>query len=101
LLFLVISTPRPEPPNKLADRRHKFWRWLAPLQESGECEWGYARVGRGAVAVFDVGSNERLHRLLNEWSDIIPVTFEVLPLIKIEKSKAFLDSVIADTEDRE
>lgn len=101
MLFLVISTPRPEPPHRLAEHRHDFWRWLAPLQESGECKSGYARVGRGAVAIFDVTSNERLHRLLNEWSNIIPVTFEVLPLIEIEESKVFLDSLLANTEDRE
>jgi len=96
MLYLVISTPRPERPSELAERRQSFWRWLAPLEESGECKWGYARVGRGAVALFDVDSHERLHRLLNQWSDIIPVTFEILPLIEISDSKAFLDSLAAD-----
>ena len=35
------------------------------------CRHVYARVERGAVAVFDVESKEALHRILNEWADII------------------------------
>jgi len=40
--------------------------------------------------VFDVDSNETLHRLLNEWAEIIPATFEVYPLIDVEASRKFL-----------
>jgi hypothetical protein len=50
----------------------------------------WARAGRGAVALLDVPDNETLHRLLNEWAEIIPAHFKVLPLIDPEKAKAYL-----------
>jgi hypothetical protein len=72
MLFLVVSTPRPERPAEVASSRQSFWPWIASYQESGICRHVYARAGRGAVAVFDVASNEALHLILNEWADIIP-----------------------------
>jgi hypothetical protein len=92
MLFLVISTPRPERPSEMAGHRQGFWRWLAPLQRKRICKWCYARTGRGAVAVFDVDSNETLHRLLNEWAEIIPAAFEIYPLIDATQAKRFLGS---------
>lgn len=92
MLFLVVSSPRHDRPSDVSHKRQDFWRWLEPLKADGTCKWGYARVGRGAVALFEVDSNETLHRLLNEWSDIIPVGFDVFPLIDIADSKVFLDS---------
>ena len=50
-------------------------------QKSGVCRHIYARAGRGAVAVLDVADNDALHRILNEWTDIIPAHFDVYPLI--------------------
>lgn len=91
MLFLVVSTPRPERPSAVAGRREQYWRWLAPLQRSGQCKWGYGRVGRGAVALFDVDANGTLHRLLNEWAEIVPATFDVYPLIDSAAAKRFLD----------
>src|SRR5262249_47560721 len=76
-LFLVISNPRPERPSEMASRRQSFWPWIGQYEKAGVCKHIYARVGRGAVAVFDVESNEALHRILNEWADIIPAEFEV------------------------
>jgi muconolactone delta-isomerase len=90
MLFLVVSTPRPERPSDVSARREEYWRWLAPLQRRGQCKWGYGRVGRGAVALFDVDANETLHRLLNEWADIIPATFDVYPLIDSAAATRFL-----------
>ena len=90
MLFLVISTPRPEPPSSVVGSRKRYWTWLAPLQDSGTCQAIWTRVGRGAVAVFDVDSNETLHRLMNEWADIIPATFEVHPLVDTGAARAFL-----------
>ena len=52
----------------------------------------YARTGRGAVAIFDVDSNDMLHRLLNEWSEIVPVKFDIYPLLDTESIKSFLES---------
>ena len=92
MLFLVISEPRPEPPSSVTPRRKLFWDWVAPLQASGEVRSIHAKVGRGAVAMFDVPSNERLHQRLNEWADIIPAHFQVYALIDPEAAKAYLNN---------
>jgi muconolactone delta-isomerase len=86
----VISTPRPEPPSSVVALRQRYWQWIAPLQASGEVRSVYARVGRGAVVLFDVASNEVLHRRLNEWQDIIPVQFEVHALIDPDAAQDYL-----------
>ena len=90
MLFLVISEPRPEPPGTVTAARQRYWEWVAPLQASGEVRSVYARVGRGAVVLFDVPSNEQLHRRLNEWADIIPARFEVHALIDPDAAQQFL-----------
>jgi muconolactone delta-isomerase len=90
MLFLVVSTPRADRPTEMAPRRRDYWRWLAPLQAAGTCRHVFARAGRGAVAVFEVASNEELHRLLNEWAEIIPAHFDVYPLIDTAAAKAYL-----------
>jgi hypothetical protein len=90
MLFLVVSTPRPERPSELAGARQSFWPWIAKYQASGVCRHVYARVGRGAVAVLDVDSNEVLHRILNEWADIIPVHFDTYPLLDVDAAKRML-----------
>ena len=91
LLFLVISDPRPEPPSSVTSQRKRFWYWAAPLQASGEIRSLYAKVGRGAVALFDVPSNEQLHQRLNEWADIIPAHFDIHALIESDSAKLFLN----------
>jgi hypothetical protein len=90
MLFLVISEPRPEPPSAIANRRQDYWRWVQPLLDSGEVRSVHARVGRGAVVLFDVPDNETLHRRLNEWADIIPAQFTTYPLIDPDAAKGFL-----------
>ena len=90
MLFLVISTPRPEKPSTMAASRQAFWHWMDPHLKSGLAQCSYARTGRGAVAVFNVDSNETLHRLLNEWAEIIPATFDVYPLVDISASRKLL-----------
>jgi hypothetical protein len=92
MLFLVISDPRPEPPGSVAAARQSFWRWVAPLRESGEVRSIHAKVGRGAVALFDVPSNEALHRRLNQWADIIPARFDVHALIDPDAAQRFLNN---------
>jgi ATP-dependent Lon protease len=51
--------------------RQSFWPWIARYEARGVCRQIYARVGRGAVAVFDVEDNNALHQILNEWADIV------------------------------
>ena len=46
-------------------------------------------VSGGWVVLFDVPDNETLHRLMNEWAEIIPATFEVYPLIDTGAAQAF------------
>ena len=91
MLFLVISEPRPEPPSSVTGNRKRYWDWIAPLQASGEVRSVHAKVGRGAVVLFDVPSNERLHQRLNEWADLIPAHFTVHALIDPAAAKTFLD----------
>ena len=95
MLFLVVSTPRPERPSELARTRQAFWPWMAKHEASGVCRHIYARAGRGAVAVLDVDSNEALHRLLNEWADIIPAHFDTYPLIGVDAAKRMLAAQVA------
>jgi hypothetical protein len=90
MMFAVISTPRPERPSDLAATRQSFWPWIARYQEGGVCKHIYARAGRGAVAVLDVESNEALHRILNEWADIIPTHFDVYPLVDLASTQKML-----------
>jgi hypothetical protein len=90
MLFLVISTPRPERPSDVAATRQTFWPWIAQYRADGVCRDIYARVGRGAVAVFDVPSNEVLHRILGEWSELVPAQFDTYPLIDDAAAQALL-----------
>ena len=91
MLFLVISEPRPERPSSVTAARQSYWTWIQPLIEAGEVHSVHAKVGRGAVVLFDVPSNERLHQRLNEWADIIPAHFEIHALIDPDAAKAFLN----------
>jgi muconolactone delta-isomerase len=90
MLFLVVSTPRPEKPSELTQTRLSFWPWIAGYEARGVCRHVYGRVGRGAVAVLDVEDNNALHRILNEWADIIPAHFDTYPLIDAETAKRML-----------
>lgn len=62
MLFLVVSTPRPERPSDMARTRQSFWPWIGGYQARGICRHIYARAGRGAVAVLDVEGNDQLHK---------------------------------------
>jgi Domain of unknown function (DUF3303) len=91
MLFLVISAPRPEPPSSVTADRQRYWTWIQPLIDAGEVRQVHAKVGRGAVVLFDVASNEALHAHLNAWADIIPASFEVHALIDPANARRFLD----------
>jgi hypothetical protein len=98
-LFLVISTPRPERPSEVAAQRQGFWPWIGRHEASGICKHIYARVGRGAAAVFDVESHDQLHRILNEWADIVPAEFDVYPLVDVEATRNMLAAQVAARKD--
>jgi hypothetical protein len=95
MLFLVVSTPRPERPSELATTRQSFWPWIAGYETRGVCRQVYARAGRGAVAVLDVADNDALHQILNEWADIIPAHFDIYPLIDAQAAKQALAAQVA------
>jgi hypothetical protein len=90
MLFLVISSPRPERPSSVAKDRQAYWRWIAPKLKSKQALFAYPKVGRGVAVAFEVRSHEELHALLNEWAYMIPAEFEVIPLIDPAKAKRFL-----------
>jgi muconolactone delta-isomerase len=79
MLFLVVSTPRPSKPEDVKGVRAKWWEWAADLEAKGKALYYCARVGRGAIVIFDVDSNEELHDLLTQWLNMIPVTFDTYP----------------------
>ena len=91
MLFLVISNPEPVRPSTVVENRKRYWPWAQGLLDSGKAQSFYARTGRGAVAIFDVESNETLHALLNEWSEIVPAKFQIYPLISPDSIRQFLE----------
>jgi hypothetical protein len=91
MLFLVISHPAAARPSDIAGDRRRFWDWLAPLEEAGTVRFCDPRVGRGAVALFDVDSAEMLHGHLTAWSEMIPAAFDVYPLVDVEYQKRLID----------
>ena len=90
MLFLVISSPRPERPSTVAPKRQAYWRWIDPKLKSRQALFAYPKVGRGVVVAFDVRSHEELHALLNEWAEMIPAEFQIIPLVDQAKAKAYL-----------
>lgn len=81
MLFLVISTPRADPPSTMRKRQVRWWKWFEPLLKDGTVKDAWVKVGRGACAIIDVDSNETLHILVNQWQELIPAQFQIIPLI--------------------
>ena len=81
MLFMVMSTPRPERPSDVRAGQRMFWEWLQPLQERGICKAHFVKTGRGLFVVFDVDSHETLHGYLTDWANCVPAEFQVWPLI--------------------
>ncbi len=92
MLFLVVTKPVPTPPSEARSNRQRLWEWARPLMDRGVIKdrTMYAKVGRGAIVLFDVGSIEELHRLLSQWLELIPAEFEIHPLMDQEATTAFL-----------
>ena len=90
MLFLVVTTPRRDPPSSVTSRRQEYWKWIDPLIKSREVRWVYARVGRGGVALFDVDSTLKLHQYINEWGEHMPAHFDVYPLLDSGEAQEYL-----------
>lgn len=84
MLFLVISTPRAEQPSSMRSRQKAYWVWLNERMQEGTVKHLWNKTGRGAVVIADVPSNEELHKLINQWQELVPATFEVTPLVSKE-----------------
>ena len=93
MLFLVVTKPAPIRPSEARANRQNLWEWVQPLMESGVIKdrTMYAKVGRGAIVLFDVESIEELHRLLSQWLEFVPAEFEVHPLMDRETTAAYLN----------
>ena len=90
MLFLVISTPAPSQPSAMRARRVAYWEWIDSVRAKGMLRDVYSRAGRGAVAIFDVDDNEALHALINEWTEIVPAEYQIVPLIDADAARAYL-----------
>ena len=82
--FLVIRTPRAEKPSAARENQTQFWDWINALMADGIAKHVYTKLGRGAVIIFDVDSHETLHKLVNQWAECVPATFEVEALLPKE-----------------
>lgn len=58
--------------------------WINGLIQRGTAKHVYTKLGRGAVIIFDVDSHETLHKLVNQWNECVPATFEVEALLPKE-----------------
>ena len=59
---------------------------------NGTAKHIYTKLGRGAVIIFDVDSHETLHKLINQWSECVPATFEVHALLPKEHQERIAKS---------
>ena len=41
----------------------------------------HTKLGRGAVVILDVPAPEDVHKIVNQWNELIPATFEVEALL--------------------
>lgn len=79
--FLVISKPLPARPSELGEAQQAFWAWLETLRADGLVVARWRKAGRGAAVVFEVEDHDMLHRLLNQWSEYVPATFDIHALL--------------------
>ena len=82
--YLVISTPAATKPSGLREGQRQWWDWVNALIAQGTAKHVYTKLGRGAVIIFDVDSPETLHKLVNQWNEQVPATFEIEPLLPKE-----------------
>ncbi len=88
MLFMVMSTPRPDSPSEMRGKQTAFWDWLEPLRQNGTVKAVHVKTGRGLFMVLDVDSHETLHRYMTEWADRVPAAMQVWPLIEAAHQEA-------------
>jgi hypothetical protein len=82
--FLVISTPVGRKPSEVREGQRAWWDWINALIADGTAKHVYTKLGRGAVIIFDVKEHGDIHKLVNQWSELVPATFEVEALLPKE-----------------
>ena len=82
--FLVISTPAAGKPSDARAGQKQWWAWINALIAQGTAKHVYTKLGRGAVIIFDVDAPETVHKLVNQWNELVPATFEVEALLPKE-----------------
>ena len=90
MLYLLISTPHPSRPEDVKGARLEFRSWIDRLKAGNKVVCFYPRVGRGSVVILDVSSNDELHQIMTEWSNIVPVVFDVYPLATASEAEQLL-----------
>lgn len=90
MLYLVISTPQPSRPEEVKNARTEFRSWVKDLKARDKLRCFYPKVGRGSVVIFDVSSNDELHNLMTQWLNIVPVSFDIVPLVTPAEADALL-----------
>ncbi|MFQ5998415.1 MAG: DUF3303 family protein [Candidatus Bathyarchaeia archaeon] len=93
-----MSTPKPAKPAEVAEARMGFLNYTEELKKTRKLLSFYPRVGRGAVAILDVESNDELHEFLNKWLTFVEVYFDVYPLVEPEKVKNILRQTLKDKD---
>ena len=84
MYFLVISTPAPTKPSGMRGGQTQWWDWVNALIADGTAVQVYTKIGRGGVIIFNVDGPETLHKLVNQWNELVPATFEIEPLLPKE-----------------
>ncbi|MEW6621083.1 MAG: DUF3303 family protein [bacterium] len=90
MLYLVISTPHPSKLEDVKNARSEFRSWIKGLESENKVICFYPRVGRGSIVIFDVSSNDELHKLMTQWLSIVPVSFDIYPLATPSEADALL-----------
>ncbi len=90
MLYLMTSTPHPSIPKDVKNARLEFRSWINDLKSKNKVVCFYPRVGRGSVVIFDVSSNDELHKLVTQWTNIVPVSFDIYPLATLSEAEELL-----------
>ena len=90
MLFLVISSPHPSKPEDVKNARLEFRSWIEDLKSKHKVACFYPKAGRGSIVIFDVSSNDELHKLLTQWLTTVPVSFNIHPLATPSEAEELL-----------
>jgi len=99
MLYLVITTPYPSKPEDAKNARLEFRSRINNLKSKNKVVCFYPRVGRGSIVIFDVSSNDELHKLMTQWLNIVPVSFEMYPLATPLETDKLLKSRVNNMEE--